>query len=141
MSAYEITEALVQQIREQRYDLVILNYANADMVGHTGNFEATIRACEVIDECVGKVVQATLSKNGRAIITADHGNAEQMVDYDTGEIHTAHTSNPVPLILVDEEQKSHRLRSGTAVDVAPTVLSLFGVPQPGEMTGRSLIIE
>ena len=141
MSAYEITEALLKQIEERRYDLVILNYANADMVGHTGNFEATIRACEVVDECVGRVVQATLKNNGRAIITADHGNAEQMIDYDTGDIHTAHTSNPVPLILVDEELRSHRLRSGTAIDVAPTVLSLSGAPQPGEMTGRSLIAE
>lgn len=141
MSAYEITQALLKQIRERHYDLVILNYANADMVGHTGNFEATIRACEVIDECVGKVVEATLSNNGRAIITADHGNAEQMIDYDTGDIHTAHTSNPVPLMLVDEELKARGLRSGTAIDVAPTVLSLFGIPQPGDMTGRCLIIE
>ncbi|MBI2985492.1 MAG: 2,3-bisphosphoglycerate-independent phosphoglycerate mutase [Deltaproteobacteria bacterium] len=141
MSAYEITEALVQQIEGQRYGLVILNYANADMVGHTGNFEATVRACEVIDQCVGKVVQATLSNNGRAIITADHGNAEQMIDYDTGDIHTAHTSNPVPLILVDEELKSRKLRSGTAIDVAATILKLFGIPQPREMTGRSLIVE
>ena len=141
MSAYEITQALLKQIRERHYGLVILNYANADMVGHTGNFEATIRACEVIDECVGKVVEATLSNNGRAIITADHGNAEQMIDYDTGDIHTAHTSNPVPLMLVDEELKARGLRSGTAIDVAPTVLSLFGIPQPGDMTGRCLIEE
>ena len=141
MSAYEITEALIPQIRERRHGLLILNYANVDMVGHTGNFEATIRACEVVDECVGKVVQAALENDGRAIVTADHGNAEQMIDYDTGQIHTAHTSNPVPLILVDGEMKSRRLRSGTAIDVAPTILSLFGVAQPREMTGRCLIVD
>ena len=141
MSAYEITAALVEQIEQQRYGLVVLNYANADMVGHTGNFAATIRACEVVDECVGKIVHATLSSNGRAIITADHGNAEQMIDYDTGDIHTAHTSNPVPLILVDESLKSRQLRPGTAVDVAPTILWLFAIPQPPEMTGRCLIVE
>ena len=141
MSAYGITEVLVPKIQERRYGLVILNYANADMVGHTGNFEATIRACEVVDECIGKVVRATLESGGRAIITADHGNAEQMIDYETGEIHTAHTSNPVPLILVDEGLRSFRLRSGTAIDVAPTILKLFGIPQPPEMTGRCLMIE
>ncbi|MGH7774427.1 MAG: 2,3-bisphosphoglycerate-independent phosphoglycerate mutase, partial [Candidatus Binatia bacterium] len=141
MSAYEITEALVRQIKEQNHGLVVLNYANADMVGHTGNFEATIRACEVVDKCVGKVIRAALENRGRVIITGDHGNAEQMIDYETGDIHTAHTSNPVPLILVDEELKSHRLIAGTAIDVAPTILRLFGIPQPEEMTGRCLIVE
>lgn len=141
MSAYEITEALIKQIQGQPYGLVILNYANADMVGHTGNFEATIRACEVVDECVGKVVQAVLEKRGRVIITGDHGNAEQMTHYETGEIHTAHTSNPVPLILVDEPLKAYRLSPGTAIDVAPTILRLLSIPQPQEMTGRCLIHE
>ncbi|MBI1994644.1 MAG: phosphoglycerate mutase (2,3-diphosphoglycerate-independent), partial [Deltaproteobacteria bacterium] len=141
MKAYEVAEKVMEQIQERRYGLVILNYANADMVGHTGNFEATIRACEVVDECVGTVVQATLSNNGRVIITADHGNAEQMIDYETGQIHTAHTSNPVPLILVDEKLQSRKLRTGTAIDVAPTILRLIGVAQPQQMTGRSLIVE
>jgi 2,3-bisphosphoglycerate-independent phosphoglycerate mutase len=141
MSAYEVTEALLEQIRQQHHGLTILNYANADMVGHTGNFEATVRACEVVDECVGRVVEAVLEKGGRAIITADHGNAEQMIDYETGAVHTAHTSNPVPLILVDEQWKPCRLRSGTAIDVAPTILRLFGLPQPPEMTGRCLILD
>lgn len=141
MSAREVTEALVQQIRERRYGLMVLNYANADMVGHTGNFDATVRACEVVDECVGKIVEAILEQKGRAIITGDHGNAEQMIDYTTGQIHTAHTCNPVPLIVVDETLRSHRLAPGTAIDVAPTILKLFGIPQPPEMTGRSLIIE
>lgn len=141
MSAHKITEALIKRIKEEHYGLVILNYANADMVGHTGNFEATIRACEVVDECVGKVVEAVLKERGRAVITSDHGNAEQMIDYETGDIHTAHTSNPVPLILVDEPLKSHRLSPGTAIDVAPTILRLLSVPPPREMTGRSLIVE
>ena len=141
MSAYEITGSLVEQIDAERYDLVILNYANADMVGHTGNFQATVRACEVVDECIGKVVEATLRHKGRAIITADHGNAEQMIHYETGEIHTAHTANPVPVILVDELLKSRGLNSGKAIDVAPTILSMFGIPQPSKMTGRSLIPE
>lgn len=141
MSAYEVTEALVQQIRERRYGLIVLNYANADMVGHTGNFDATVRACEVVDECAGKIVEAILDQKGRAIITGDHGNAEQMIDYETREVHTAHTSNPVPFIVVDEALKSHRLAPGTAIDVAPTILKLFGIPQPPEMNGRCLLHE
>jgi 2,3-bisphosphoglycerate-independent phosphoglycerate mutase len=141
MSAFEITGSLVEQIEADRYGLVILNYANADMVGHTGNFAATVRACEVIDECIGKVVAATARHKGRTIVTADHGNAEQMIDYDTGQIHTAHTSNPVPVIVVDAELKSVRLQRGKASDVAPTILRMFGIPQPAEMTGRPLILE
>jgi 2,3-bisphosphoglycerate-independent phosphoglycerate mutase len=141
MSAYEITGSLVEQIEADRYGLVVLNYANADMVGHTGNFDATVRACEVVDECVGKVVEATLGRKGRVIVTADHGNAEQMIDYDTGQIHTAHTSNLVPVIVVDEALKSARLNPGKAIDVAPTILKMFGIPQPAEMTGRPLIAE
>jgi 2,3-bisphosphoglycerate-independent phosphoglycerate mutase len=141
MSAYEITASLVEQIEADRYGLVILNYANADMVGHTGNFAATVRACEVIDECIGKVVQAALRRKDRVIVTADHGNAEQMIDYDTGQIHTAHTTNLVPVMLVDDMLKSGRLRRGKAIDVAPTILKLFGIPQPAEMTGRPLLVE
>jgi 2,3-bisphosphoglycerate-independent phosphoglycerate mutase len=140
MSAGQVTEALVKQLREQEIGLVIANYANADMVGHTGNFEAAVRACEVIDECIGKVVDAALSKKGRVIITADHGNIEQLIDYDTGMPHTAHTTNLVPVILVDEEHKKCRLNTGTAIDIAPTLLHLLGIPQPKEMTGHSLII-
>jgi 2,3-bisphosphoglycerate-independent phosphoglycerate mutase len=141
MSAREVTEALIRELREQEIGLVIANYANADMVGHTGNFAAAVRACEVIDECLGRVVDAALSKHGRVIITADHGNIEQLIDYDTGMPHTAHTTNPVPVILLDEARKSSRLNKGTAIDVAPTVLQLLGLPQPAEMTGRSLIVD
>jgi 2,3-bisphosphoglycerate-independent phosphoglycerate mutase len=141
MSAYEITGSLVEQVEADRYGLVILNYANADMVGHTGNFPATVRACEVIDECIGKAVQSALRCKGRVIVTADHGNAEQMIDYDTGQIHTAHTSNLVPVMLIDDGLKSVRLQRGKATDVAPTILKLFGIPQPAEMTGRPLLTE
>ncbi|NIO10236.1 MAG: 2,3-bisphosphoglycerate-independent phosphoglycerate mutase [Deltaproteobacteria bacterium] len=139
MSAYDITETLVKAISSDAYGLVILNYANTDMVGHTGDFKATKRACEVVDECIGKVVKAVLGKKGRLVITADHGNAEQMIDYDTGSIHTAHTSNYVPLILVDDEMQFDHIRSGTAIDVAPTILQLFDLPRPSEMSGQCLI--
>jgi 2,3-bisphosphoglycerate-independent phosphoglycerate mutase len=111
------------------------------MVGHTGNFEAAVRACEVIDECLGKVVDAAISKKGRLIITADHGNIEQLIDYDTGMPHTAHTINRVPVILVDEARTQCRLNEGTAIDVAPTLLQILGLPQPPEMTGHSLIVD
>ena len=141
MSARPVTEALIKHLREQDVGLVIANYANADMVGHTGNFEASVRAVEVIDECLGKVIDAALSKRGKVLITADHGNIEQLIDYDTGMPHTAHTMNLVPVILVDEERKKCRLNQGSGVDVAPTVLQLLGLPQPQEMTGHSLIVE
>jgi 2,3-bisphosphoglycerate-independent phosphoglycerate mutase len=141
MSAREVTAALVKEVREQEIGLVIANYANADMVGHTGNFEASVRACEVIDECLGRVVDAALAKKGRLLITADHGNIEQLVDYDTGMPHTAHTINPVPVILVDDQRKRSRLNKGSARDVAPTILQLLELPQPAEMTGHSLIVD
>jgi 2,3-bisphosphoglycerate-independent phosphoglycerate mutase len=141
MSARQVTEALVKKFLEEDIGLVIANYANADMVGHTGNFEASVKACEVIDECLGRVVDAALHKKGRVIITADHGNIEQLIDYDTGMPHTAHTTNLVPTILIDGERRASRLRPGAGSDVAPTVLELLGIPQPKEMTGSSLIID
>ena len=141
MSARAVTEALVKKFCADDIGLVIANFANADMVGHTGNFAASVKACEVIDECLGKVVDVAVGKKGRVIITADHGNIEQLIDYDTGMPHTAHTSNRVPVILVDEERQKSRLNQGTAIDVAPTVLQLLGLPQPTEMTGRSLIVD
>jgi 2,3-bisphosphoglycerate-independent phosphoglycerate mutase len=141
MSARQVTEALVKKFSQEPINLVIVNFANADMVGHTGNFAASVKACEVIDECLGKVVNAALSQKGRVVITADHGNIEQLIDYDTGMPHTAHTINRVPIILVDEERKQSRLREGTAIDVAPTILQLFELPQPSEMTGHSLVTD
>lgn len=102
MSALEITDNVIDAINSGKYDLIVLNYANPDMVGHTGNLEATIKAIEVIDECLGKVVKVIEENNGIMIVTADHGNAEEMIDYQTGEPHTAHTTNPVPLILKKE---------------------------------------
>jgi 2,3-bisphosphoglycerate-independent phosphoglycerate mutase len=141
MSARPVTEALVKHLRETDVGLVIANYANADMVGHTGNFEAAVKAVEVIDECLGKVADAVLSQKGKMIVTADHGNIEQLIDYDTGMPHTAHTTNLVPVILVDEEHRNGRLREGSAIDVAPTLLRLLGLAQPKEMTGHSLIVE
>jgi 2,3-bisphosphoglycerate-independent phosphoglycerate mutase len=140
MSAYGITDEVVKQIGGERFDAVIMNYANADMVGHTGNLEATIKAVEVIDECLGRVVEATLAKRGTVIITADHGNAEQMIDPVTGQIFTAHTTNPVPVILIGDHQC--RLREGGSLrDIAPTVLGIIGLPKPLEMTGEDLRLE
>ncbi len=140
MSAREVAEALVKKLSQDEIGLVIANFANADMVGHTGNFEAAVKACEVIDECLGKVVDAALSKKGSVVITADHGNIEQLIDYDTGMPHTAHTINRVPVILVDEERRHCGLNEGSAIDVAPTVLNLLNLPQPKDMTGHSLIV-
>ncbi|MDI3482070.1 MAG: 2,3-bisphosphoglycerate-independent phosphoglycerate mutase [Tepidanaerobacteraceae bacterium] len=137
MSAYEVTDKVIEKIGEELYDVIILNYANSDMVGHTGIFEAAVKAVEAVDECIGKVVEAIRAKGGTVIITADHGNAEQMVDYDTGEPHTAHTSNPVPFILVSD--RPYRLHPGKLADVAPTMLELLGIEKPEEMTGESLI--
>ena len=109
------------------------------MVGHTGNLDAAIKAIEAIDECVGKVVEAVEAQNGVLLITADHGNSEQMIDYATGEPHTAHTTNPVPLILVGMENA--KLREGRLADLAPTMLSIMNLPKPKEMTGESIIVE
>ena len=138
MSAYEVTEKVVDAINSQKYNAIILNYANPDMVGHTGSLEAAIKAIEAIDECVGKVVEAILSNDGTLLITADHGNSEQMIDYKTGEPHTAHTTNPVPLILVSNDNK-YKIKTGRLADLAPTLLELMNIEKPKEMTGNSLI--
>jgi 2,3-bisphosphoglycerate-independent phosphoglycerate mutase len=137
MSAYGITDEVVKQIESGRFEVVIMNYANADMVGHTGNLEATIKAIEVIDECLGRVVGATLAQGGTVIITADHGNAEQMIDPVTGQIFTAHTTNPVPLILIGNSRCGLR-EGGSLKDVAPTILGILGLRQPEQMTGKDL---
>ncbi len=140
MSATEIAREFVRKIGEKKDLVVILNFANCDMVGHTGIYRAAVSAVETVDRCVGQVVKAIQEKGGTAIITADHGNAEQMVDYATGEAHTAHTTNPVHLMLVNERLKGKRLREGGLLaDVAPTLLELLELDLPVEMEGRSLI--
>ncbi|MDR0841490.1 MAG: 2,3-bisphosphoglycerate-independent phosphoglycerate mutase [Christensenellaceae bacterium] len=139
MSAYEVTEAAVERIQSGAYDLMILNFANPDMVGHTGVMEAATAAVHAVDICTGKVVDALRKAGGRAIITADHGNCEKMYEAD-GSPFTAHTTQPVPVILVDDARKGARLRSdGRLSDLAPTLLTLMGLPIPAEMTGKSLI--
>ena len=138
MSAYEVTQKVVQAINSEKYNCIILNYANPDMVGHTGSLSAAIKAVEAVDECVGKVITAIESQKANLIITADHGNAEQMIDYKTGEPHTAHTTNLVPLILISERENV-KLREGKLADIAPTLLELMGLEKPKEMTGESLI--
>jgi len=140
MSAYEVTDEVIRRIQSGKYDVIILNFANMDMVGHTGFFEAAVKAVETVDICVGRVVAALNETGGVAFITADHGNAEQMEDPNTGEPHTAHTSNPVKCIYVgDGEVKA--LMNGKLCDLAPSLLELLGVPKPQEMTGKSLIVK
>ena len=141
MSAPGITDALVADLSDRRHDVVICNFANADMVGHTGRLDAAIAAVETIDACLGRILTALTASGGRAIITADHGNAEQMWDDELKAPHTAHTSNPVPVLLCGEGFTARRLRDGTLRDVAPTILDLLGIPLSPEMTGRSLLAD
>ncbi len=140
MSAYEVTEKVVEAINSDKYNAIILNFANPDMVGHTGSLPAAIKAVETIDECVGKVVDAMLAHDGTMLITADHGNCEQMIDYKTGEPHTAHTTNPVPLILVSKDE-TLKIKSGKLADLAPTLLEILGIEKPSEMTGESILVK
>ena len=140
MSALGVTEEMLRRIASDKYDLMVLNYANGDMVGHTGSIEAAILAVETVDSGVGRIVNAVLQKGGALIITADHGNCEQMIDPETGGIHTAHTTYDVDLIVVDDRFKGCPLRTGGKLaDIAPTALRLLGLAQPAEMTGESLI--
>jgi len=137
MSAEEVTENVVNAINSGKYDTIILNYANPDMVGHTGNLEAAIKALETLDGCVARVVDAIEKNGGVLLITADHGNCEQMIDYKTGEPHTAHTTNPVPLTMVGRPNR--KLKEGRLADLAPTMLDLMGLDKPEEMIGESLL--
>ena len=142
MSAYEITEKAIELINEKKYDVMILNFANCDMVGHTGIMEAAMKAVEAVDDCVDKVVNAILENGGRVFVTADHGNADQMVDPESGEPFTAHTTNPVPFIAVGADMVGRKLREGGRLaDIAPTMLSSMGLEVPAEMTGTSLIAD
>ena len=138
MSAYEVTEKVVEAINSEKYDTIILNFANTDMVGHTGNIDAAIKAVEAVDKCVGEIVEAVQKQNGVLLITADHGNAEQMIDYQTGEPLTSHTTNLVPLILVGMENVE--LKDGRLCDLTPTMLDIMEEQKPKEMTGESLLI-
>ncbi|MBP1909710.1 2,3-bisphosphoglycerate-independent phosphoglycerate mutase [Methanolobus bombayensis] len=138
MSAYEVTDQLVERIQSGKYDAIILNFANMDMVGHTGIMDSAIRAIEAVDECVGRIIDSLLKMGGAALITADHGNAEKMIDYETGKPHTAHTSNPVRCLLVNGPDGGE-LQDGKLSDLAPTMLEIMKIDQPAEMTGVSLI--
>jgi 2,3-bisphosphoglycerate-independent phosphoglycerate mutase len=139
MSAAGVTDELVRRLASDRPDLTVLNFANADMVGHTGVLEATVRAVEILDGCLARVEEAVRARGGVLAITADHGNAEQMWDEARAEPHTAHTTNPVPLVLLGDNLAGITLAEGILADVAPTVLDLVGMPQPGAMTGHSLL--
>ncbi len=141
MSAPEVCDRLVECIRSGKYDVIIINFANPDMVGHTGVEEAAIKAIEVVDECVGRAVEAVKEVNGTMFICADHGNAEQLVDYETGAPHTAHTTNPVPFILVNADPKYRLREGGVLADIVPTLIELMGEQQPAEMSGKSLLIQ
>lgn len=139
MSAYEVCDKLVEAIKSDKYDVIIINFANPDMVGHTGVEAAAIKAVEAVDECVGRAVAAIKEVDGQMFICADHGNAEQLVDYETGAPFTAHTVNPVPFILVNADPAYKLREGGCLADIIPTLLELMEMPQPAEMTGKSLL--
>ena len=137
MSAYEVTDKLLEALDTDKYDVVILNYANCDMVGHTGVMEAAVAAVEAVDTCVGKIADKVAQMGGVMLITADHGNAEQMLDPVTGDVFTAHSTNVVPLILTG--MGDVKLKKGRLADLAPTMLDIMGYEKPAEMTGESII--
>jgi 2,3-bisphosphoglycerate-independent phosphoglycerate mutase len=141
MSAPEVTDKLVEAIRSGKFDLIVVNYANSDMVGHTGNLDAAIKAIEAVDASLGRLMEAVKAMGGVMLVTADHGNAEQMYDETTHQKHTQHTLNRVPALLFNAPAKVRSLADGKLADVAPTVLALMGLPQPAEMTGHSLLSE
>lgn len=141
MSAYELTDRLISEIKRNEYDVIICNFANPDMVGHTGNFDAAVKAIETIDTCLGKIVPVLLEAGGEALITADHGNAELMFDDITQQPHTAHTSELVPLLYIGwQKVQANLVKQGNLADIAPTMLHLMGLPQPKEMTGQPLFL-
>jgi len=140
MSAPEVTDKVVEAIRSGRFDVIVLNYANTDMVGHTGKLDAAMKAVETVDACLGRLAEAVKKAGGTLVITADHGNAEMMRDPETGEPHTAHTLNPVPFVIVNPPGAIARVENGRLADVAPTLLDLLDLPKPAGMTGHSLIV-
>jgi 2,3-bisphosphoglycerate-independent phosphoglycerate mutase len=137
MSAAEVTDKLVEAIRSRRFEAIICNYANPDMVGHTGNLEAATQAIEAVDACLGRCVEAMREIGGEVLVTADHGNAEMMMDAQTQQAHTAHTTNVVPLLYIG--RNARLAESGALSDIAPTLLTMMGLPQPTDMTGKSLV--
>jgi 2,3-bisphosphoglycerate-independent phosphoglycerate mutase len=140
MSAYEVTEAVLERLDSDKYDVLVINFANPDMVGHTGILEAAVKAAETVDACVGNILDKVQQMGGCAIITADHGNFEKMIDGSPDSPHTAHTVGDVPLIVMDDRYKGRTLRSnGSLADIGPTLLEMMGVAQPPEMTGKSLL--
>jgi len=144
MSAIPVTDEMIRRIESDRYDLIVLNYANGDMVGHTGVLAAAVKAVETVDGCVGRVVESVLARGGALVVTADHGNCEQMIDPATGGPHTAHTTYDVDLIVVDDRFRNRGVKlreNGRLADIAPTLLALMGLPKPPEMTGQSLLPE
>ena len=141
MSAYGVCDKLVEAIKSDKYDVIIINFANPDMVGHTGIEEAAIKAVEAVDECVGRAVEALKEVDGQMFICADHGNAEQLVDYNTGAPFTAHTTNPVPFLLVNADPAYKLREGGCLADIIPTLIELMGMEQPKEMTGKSLLVK
>jgi 2,3-bisphosphoglycerate-independent phosphoglycerate mutase len=141
MSAKEITGCVIEEIRRQVYDVIMINFANPDMVGHTGVLSAAVEAVNTVDECVSQIAAYVLEYDGSLIITSDHGNCEKMYDEETQSPHTAHTTSKVPFVLVASQYKHRKLREGGALcDVAPTLLEVLSIPQPIEMTGVSLLI-
>src|SRR6185437_5546979 len=140
MSAYEVTDQLVAAIDAGRFDVVVVNYANTDMVGHTGDIAAAVKAVEAVDTCLGRLAASVERAGGALLITADHGNVEMMRDPKTGQAHTAHTLNPVPLVLVNPPAGVTGLRDGRLADIAPTLLALLGLRRPAAMTGRPLLL-
>jgi 2,3-bisphosphoglycerate-independent phosphoglycerate mutase len=138
MSAPQIADALTQDVEARRHDVIICNFANADMVGHTGKLEAAIAAVETLDRCLARIVTTVQQHGGAILITSDHGNCEQMWDRGLNSPHTAHTSNPVPFVLVDDRSRAPLRAGGALCDVAPTMLALLGLPLPKEMSGRDL---
>lgn len=143
MSAYGVTEELLKRIKTGFYDFILVNYANPDMVGHTGVFEAGVKACEVVDDCVGKVVKIVNNLNGVCLVTADHGNVEEMIDLQTGKVDTKHSTNSVPFIVVSKyfNHRGRVLPRGILADIAPTILAIMEIEKPGLMTGKNLLVE
>jgi len=141
MAARDVGETVTTNLKKGQYNLFIVNFANGDMVGHTGNLKETVTACEAVDQIVGQIVEAAANAHGHVVITADHGNAEQMLNPKTGDIDTSHTTNPVPFVILSADPAfAQPLRSGGGLsDVAPTILSMMGLPLPAEMTGTSLL--